>query len=113
MRGQPAWKSELIEGNPIQVGKRELIPIVKVRSMIRRRVTFGTEGASGGAGGLVWLQPVAVIERRSDGSEERISISDGTGAAIGGMLIGALALPILYLFVASLALLWRRRRGKR
>jgi len=86
-----------------------LIPIVKVRSIVRRRVTFGTQASNGGGGGLVWLQPVAVIERRSDGSEQRLPIPDEAGMAIRGMLLGALALPILYLLVASLAWLWRRR----
>jgi hypothetical protein len=107
--GTPLWKTELIEGDPIQVGQRQLIPVVKVRSIVRRRVTFGTQTASGGGGGLVWLQPLAVIERRSDGSEERFPIPDEAGMAIRGMLLGALALPILYLFIAGLAFLWRRR----
>lgn len=113
MAGPPPWKSELIEGDPVQVRDRQLIPIVKVRSIIRRRVTFGTASASGGGGGLVWLQPVAVIERRPDGSEAHIPVTDETGNAIRGMLIGALALPILYLFVAGLTFLWRQRGGKR
>ena len=107
------WKTELIEGDPIQVGGRELVPIVKVRSIVRRQVTFGTAASSGGGGGLVWLKPVAVIERRPDGSEERFSIVDETAVAIRGMLIGALLLPVLYLFVASLSFLWRRSRAKR
>ncbi len=89
-----------------------MIPLVKMRSMVRRRVTFGTQTSSGGGGGLVWLQPVAVIERRPDGNEARIPIPDETGTAIKGMLIGALALPIFYLFIASLVFFRRHRRGK-
>ena len=109
MTGQP-WTTKLIEGDPIQVGQRQLIPLVKVHSIIRRQVTFGTGSSQGGGGGLVWLRPVAVIERRSDGSEEHIAIPDETWTAIKGMLIGALALPIIYVVVASLAFLWRRGR---
>jgi hypothetical protein len=109
---QKPWTTELIEGEAIKVGQRALVPIVKVRSILRRRVTFGTESSSGGGGGLVWLQPVAVIERRPDGSEQRIAIRDETGTAIRGMLIGALALPIFYFIAATLAFLWRKsRRG--
>lgn len=106
------WNTEWVEGAPVEVGQRQLIPIVKVRSMVRRRVTFGTQASSGGAAGLMWLQPVAVIERRPDGSEERILLPDETGAAIKGMLMGALALPIVYLFIAGLACYWRHRSGK-
>lgn len=109
MGGSPLWKTELIRGDPLHVGERQLIPIVKVRSIVRRRVTFGTHASNGAGGGLVWLQPVAVIERRSDGSEERFPIPDEAGMAIRMMLLGALALPILYLFIAGLAWLWRRR----
>jgi uncharacterized spore protein YtfJ len=113
MSGLVPWKTELIEGDPVQIDGRQLIPVVKVRSMLRRQVTFGTAASSGGGGGLVWLQPVAVIERQSDGSEERFPITDEAGMAVRGMLIGAMVLPILYLFIASAAFLWRRSRSNR
>lgn len=106
------WQTEFIEGDPIKVGQREFVPVVKVRSLLRRQVTFGTEASNGGGGGLIWLQPVSVIERGPDGTEERIPINDETGMAIQWMLIGALVLPTLYLFIASLAFLWRRSRLK-
>lgn len=104
------WQTEFIEGDPIRVGERELVPVVKVRSIFRRQVTLGTEASSGGGGGLVWLQPVSVIERGLDGTEERIPITDETGMAIQWMLIGSLVLPALFVFIASLAFLWRRSR---
>jgi hypothetical protein len=107
------WKTVLIEGDPIQVGRRQLVPLVKVRSMMRRQVTFGTKASSGGGGGLVWLQPVAVIERQPGESEEYIPITDETDAAIRGILIGAMVLPIVYIFIASLSLFWRRSRATR
>jgi hypothetical protein len=107
------YKTEVIEGDPIQIGQRQLIPVAKMRSVIRRQVTFGTEASNGRGGGLVWLQPTAVIERRLDGTEERIPIADETGAAIQRMLIGALALPILYLAIVVLMFVWRHRSTKR
>ena len=106
------WKTEIIKGDPIQVGERQLIPVVKMRSLIRRQVTFGTESSNGGGGGVVWLQPVAVIERQDDGPDLRVPISAETGTAIKGMLIGALSLPALYLFCASVAFVWRRLRAR-
>jgi hypothetical protein len=50
-----------------------------------------------------------MIEHRPDGSETRLVIHDRTWVSIRGMLIGALALPIAYLFFAGLAFLWGRR----
>jgi hypothetical protein len=113
MRQGSPWQPERIEGDPIQVGQRQLIPVVKVRSLVRRKVTFGTQQSSGQGGGLVWLRPVEVIERRSDGTEEHAPIADETGARIERMLIGALALPILDLLIASVMFLWHRRRTER
>lgn len=110
MKQRWPWTTELVEGDPIQVGARQLIPVVKVRSIVRRQVTFGTEQSSGGGGGVVWLQPVAMIQRHPDGDEERLLISDQTWMAIKGMLIGALALPLLYFIVAGSAFLWRKSR---
>jgi hypothetical protein len=112
VRSIPSWKTELIEGEPIQVGQRQLIPVIRMRSVVRRQVTFGTQESSGGGGGLVWLRPVAVIERQPDGSEKHIPILDASGTAIKGMLLGALALPLLYLFAVSLVFLWRYRSTK-
>jgi hypothetical protein len=111
MRGALPWKTDILEGDSYQIGQRELIPVVKMRSIIRRQVTFGTHNSSGYGGGLVWLKPLAVIERKPDGSEHCIAVVDETGTAITGMLIGALALPIIYAIVAGLASIWRRQRA--
>ena len=113
MTQQQPWATTLVEGEPIRVGERELIPVVKVRSIVRRQVTFGTGASNGSGGGLVWLHPVAVVEHRPDGSEGRIAIPDVTGMTITGMLIGALTLPILYLIIAGSAFLWRRRSPRK
>ena len=111
MNGRGPWQTKVIEGEPIQVDGRELVPVVKARSAVRRGVTFGTHNASAHGGGIVWLKPVAVIERRPDGSERRVAIPDLTGEAIRGMLIGVAVLPVLYLVVAVLASLWRKTRA--
>jgi uncharacterized spore protein YtfJ len=111
MNGRSPWQTKVIEGEPIQVDGRELVPVVKVRSAVRRGVTFGTHRASGRGGGIVWLKPVAVIERRPDGSEHRVPILDLTGEAIRGMLISIAVLPVLYLVIAILASLWRKARA--
>jgi len=103
------WNTRLIKGGPIPVGRRELIPVVKMRSMFRRQVTFGTQSSSGGGGGVVWLQPVAVVVREPDGREERIAVSDATWITVQRILMGALTLPILYLTIATAASVWRSK----
>lgn len=105
------WRTDILEGDSYHIGDRELIPVVKMRSIIRRQVTFGTHNSSGYGGGLVWLQPSAMIERKPDGSEHYIAVVDETGVAIKGMLVGALVLPLTYAIVAGLACIWRRRRA--
>ena len=108
MKREEPWVTTLVEGKAIKVGERELVPVVKLRSILRRRVTFGTEASRGSGGGLVWLQPQAVLVRQPDGSEQRLAIPDETQAAIQAMLAAVLALPVLYLIVASLMFVWRR-----
>ena len=105
------WDTTILEGDPYKIGQRELIPIAKMQSIFRRQVTFGTNNSSGYGGGLIWLKPVAVIERGPDGSEHRIAITDRTGMATKGMLIGAAVLPLVYAIVAGLAFIVRRQRS--
>ena len=112
MSGQRGWETQLVEGDPIQVGHRELIPVVRRRSMLRRQVTFGTQGSNGGGGGLVWLQPTHLTVRHADGGEEVVPILDLTGTTIQKMLMGALTLPIIYLVVTVSTFIWRRRRSQ-
>ncbi len=110
MNGIRGWDTQLVEGKPIRIGSHELIPVVKRRSALRRRVTFGTHNSNGGGGGVVWLQPAHLVVRRPDGSTEQMPIFDVTGETIQKMLMGALMLPIIYLVVAILMFARRRRR---
>jgi hypothetical protein len=109
MTSREDWNTKSIEGDPITVEGWQLTPIVRVRSLVRRGVTFGTHSASGRGGGFIWLHPQAIIQHHPDGREERIAIPDPTATAIKGMLVGAVALPILYLALTIFLWLWRRR----
>ena len=111
MRKTRPWDTTILEGDPYQIGQRELTPVVKMQSIFRRQVTFGTNNSSGYGGGLIWLKPVAVIVRGPDGSENRMAITDRTGMATKGMLIGAAVLPLVYVIVAGLASIVRRQRS--
>jgi hypothetical protein len=111
MRKTLPWETRILEGDPYQLGGRELTPVVQMQSLFRRQVTFGTNNSSGYGGGLIWLKPIAVVERDTDGNERHIAIVDEAGMAIKGMLIAAAILPIAYAIVAGLASIWRRQRS--
>lgn len=111
MRKTLPWETKILEGDSYQLDDRELTPVVQMKSIFRRQVTFGTSNSSGYGGGLIWLKPIAVIERNPDGSERHIAIVDKTGMARKGMLIGAAILPIAYAIVAGLAFIRRHQRS--
>ena len=112
MRTNRHWTVEEIAGDPIVLHGREFIPVVKRTSRVWRRVTFGTHRSEVRGGGLVWLQPAALIERRPNGEERRIAIPDPTRAALGGMLVSVLALPLIFLIVTVLIAVLRWRFSK-
>jgi hypothetical protein len=100
--------SEVIEGKPIYVGGRELVPVVRVTTHGRRRATVGTDGLAGQGWGFVRLQPIAILER-SESGEERVAIRDRTAEVLGGLLLAAFIIPLLLGVAVRLAR--TRRRG--
>ncbi len=69
--------SRTVSGDPIAIGDREIVPVVKVSAAAPTQ--RGRAAAMGV--GIFRAVPLAVIERRS-GSERRIPIPDATGQAI-------------------------------
>jgi hypothetical protein len=96
---------QIVEGKPIRVEGRELIPIVRVETSMQRRVFVGSDGLAVHGLGSVTTQPIAILER-SDGSERRIAIPDRTAQLLGGLLLAALVIPLL------LSVAVRLTRGK-
>ncbi len=86
--------SEVVEGEPICVEGRELVPLVRVTSRVRRHVFVGADRLAGGGWGFVRLQPVAILER-GGGDERRIPIQDRTAQVLGGLLLAAFIIPLL------------------
>jgi len=86
--------TEVIEGKPIRVGERELVPLVRVTSGVRRRAFVGDEGVDAQGWGFVHMRPVAIKERDGAG-ERRIPIQDKTAQALGGLLLAAFIIPLL------------------
>jgi uncharacterized spore protein YtfJ len=94
--------SEVIEGEPIYVEGRELVPVVQVTTYARRRAFVGTNRLAGQGRGFVRLRPVAVLERGNMG-ERRIPIQDRTTQMFGGLLLAALIIPLLLALAVRLA----------
>lgn len=94
-----------IEGRPIRVGERGLVPVVRVETDVWRRAFVGASGLAGEGSGFVHMRPVAILERGEAG-ERRIPIPDRTAQLLGGLLLAALVIPALLLLAERIA---RRR----
>jgi hypothetical protein len=95
--------SEIVEGRPVRFGQRELVPVVRVESIVQRQALVSDKGLMGGGLGFVHLKPIAVLER-CDGEEgRRIRIPGGTAQLIGISLLIGLAIPLLILMVVRVA----------
>ena len=86
--------SETIEGQPIQIGERNLVPLVQVTTRGQRRALVSADRVTGEGWGLVRLRPVAVLERSQEG-ERRLPIQDRTAQWLGGFLLAAFIVPLL------------------
>jgi uncharacterized spore protein YtfJ len=91
-----------IEGRPVQVGDRELVPVVRVETDLRRRAFVGASGLAGEGAGFVHMRPVAILERSEKG-ERRIPIHDRTAQLLGGLLLAALVISALMLLAERIA----------
>jgi hypothetical protein len=84
----------VVEGKPIRVGERELVPAVRVTTRGRRQAFVGPDRLAGQGWGFVRLQPVAILERSETG-EQRFPIRDRTAEVLGGLLLAAFIIPLL------------------
>ncbi len=93
---------EVIEGEPIRVRQRKLLPLVRVETHVRRQAFVGAGRLAGRGHGYVHMRPVAIVER-SETEERRIEIHDRTGQALSGLLLAACVIPLLFLLAVRLA----------
>jgi hypothetical protein len=98
----------IIMGDAIQVGGRELVPLVRVTSRVRRRAFVGSQGVSGGGWGFVYMRPVAIVDRSAAG-EHRLSIRTGIGHPFVWLSITFFVVPM----VAVLLIVLSRRSVNR
>jgi uncharacterized spore protein YtfJ len=93
---------ETIEGRPIHVEGRELVPVVRVETDVRRQAFVGANRLAGEGTGFVHMRPVAILER-GEGGARRIPIHDRTAQLLGGLLLAALIIPALMLLAERIA----------
>ena len=94
--------TEVVEGKPIRLGERELVPVVRVTSHVRRRAFVGSDRVGAQGWGFVRMRPVAILERDEAG-ERRIPIQDKTNQVLGGLLLAAFIIPLLLALAVRLA----------
>lgn len=91
------WLTELVEGDPLQVAGRELVPLVRLTSRVRRRASLYSDGVDGQGYGFVHMRPVAILDKGESEqiNQEHHQIRDETARAIGWLALVALVIPWL------------------
>lgn len=97
-------KVRLVEGTPVIIGEKKLMPVVQAISWNQRQAAVRQDSVNGFGVSATWLQPVAVLEETAEG-HRRIPIRDETNRAALRLLAIALAVPLV------LGLLVRLVRG--
>jgi hypothetical protein len=102
----PLIHRRIIQGEPIRVGQREVVPEAQVTWWLQRRATIGTHHSSGWGVGRVSIQPTALVERGPMGTR-RIPIRDETMRMLAGLAAGA----VFVWFLAEVAVRLATNRG--
>jgi len=102
----PLIHRRIIQGDPIRVGQREIVPEAQVTSWLQRRAVIGTHRSSGWGAGLVSIQPTGLVDRGPMGTR-RIPIRNETTR----MLIGLAAGAVFVWFLAEIAVRLATNRG--
>ncbi|MGD2144831.1 MAG: hypothetical protein PVF54_10170 [Anaerolineae bacterium] len=84
--------TQVVEGDPIHVAGRELVPLVRETSRVRRRAFVGGEGVGVQGRGFVHLRPVAILDR-SEAGERRLRSRGGTARTVRAAILVALVVP--------------------
>lgn len=102
----PAF-SEVIEGRPIRIRDRELVPLVRVTSWVKRGAALRGQDVGAHGYGFVHLKPVGVVER--DGASRRqLAIHDRTCRALWVLAVTVFLVPWVAVLLVYLA---RRSSG--
>jgi hypothetical protein len=95
-------KREIVRGEPIKLGEREIVPEAVIWSWRRSEATLSQNGQAAMWGGLFrWARPTALFERTTDRTY-RIPVSDVNHRLEALLLIAAVLLPIVLNAAVSL-----------
>ena len=97
------FSREKVQGQPIRVGEREIVPEAEVWTFQSKQATIGA-GSHASDNGIFWgwAHPTALLERTS-GQERRIRIIDYNRQLELALLIAAIVLPVLLTIATRLA----------
>jgi len=93
----------ILQGEPIHVGQREIVPEAQVTWWMKRSGTVGVNSLSGWGAAWVNIKPRALIER-GPGFTRRIPIRDETSRMFLGLAAGAVFVVFLAQIAARLAM---------
>ena len=92
----------VVAGSPIQVGDREIVPLVGVSSTLRRGAFVGQASEGACSRGVRHLRPIGVVERRS-GRERVIPVRDLTSQILAGLTLAGLLVPVAVFVLTALS----------
>jgi hypothetical protein len=87
-------RREIIQGQPLRVGDREIVPEAEVWSFQAKQIGLQENGASGGGAWWSWSRPTTLIERTPDGVR-RVRINDVNLQLEIVLLVAAIVLPVV------------------
>ena len=96
------FRRDTIEGQPLRVGDREIVPEAEVWSFRARQIGLRENNASSGGVWWSWSRPTALIERALDG-ERRVRIDDVNLQLEIVLLVAAIVLPVILTIFTSWA----------
>jgi hypothetical protein len=88
------FKREIIQGPPLTVGEREIVPETEVWTLQAKQVGLKGHAASGGGVWWSWSRPTVLIERGPAG-ERRVRINDVNLQLEIALIIAAIVLPLV------------------
>ena len=95
-------KREVVRGEPIKVGDREIVPEAVIWSWRRSDATLAQHGHMSLVGGLFrWVRPTALFDRATDRTY-RVPVSDVNHRLEALLLMAAVLLPIVMNAAVSL-----------
>ena len=99
--------TQLIEGDPLQVHGRELVPLVRMTTSVRRRASLHGDSVTGQGHGFVYMKPVAILDRGEE--ERRHRIPSQTAHTMAWLAVVAALVPWLAMLLVYLARRVRER----